>query len=121
MDRRYLYQPGTVNKNDYDVVCDAIIDYVKTYGSEHNLSIITSEAEGWEVHAKPIKAKQYNIVIDGKTVPIKRIAEEIITDYEDFMNDEASDFGKNAYCIGEPWSKEDLEIFTRENMIEYWS
>lgn len=117
----YLYQPGTVNKNDYDVVCDAIIDYVKTYGSEHNLSSITSEAEGWEVHAKPIKVKQYNVVIDGETVPIERIAEEIIANYEDFMNDEASDFGKNAYCIGEPWSKEDLEIFTRENMIEYWS
>ena len=86
----YLYQPDTANKNDYDVVCDAIIDYV-------------------------------NIVIDGKTVPIEKISEEIIAYYESYMDDEASNFGKNAYFIGEPWSEEDLEIFTRENMIEYWS
>lgn len=117
----YLYQPDTANKNDYDAVCDAIIDYVKTYGGEHDLSITTSEAEGWEVYAKPIKATQYNVVIDDKTVPIERIVEEIIANYEDFMKDEASDFGKNAFYIGEPWSKEDLEIFVRENMIEYWN
>lgn len=41
--------------------------------------------------------------------------------YESYMQDEASDFGKNAYYIGEPWSNEDIEIFIRENMLEYWN
>ena len=30
-------------------------------------------------------------------------------------------FGENPYYIGEPWSEEDIEVFVRENMIEYWA
>ena len=41
--------------------------------------------------------------------------------YESYMQDETSDFGKNACYIGEPWSNEDIEIFVRENMLEYWN
>lgn len=53
--------------------------------------------------------------------PIEEVAEIMLALYESYMQDEASDFGENAYYIGEPWSNEDIEIFTRENMLEYWN
>jgi hypothetical protein len=50
--RNYTYQPNTMNKSIMDIVCDAIIDYVETYGENHGIRITISNAK-----------KQYNIAI----------------------------------------------------------
>ena len=76
-------------------------------------------AEGWECHGKPITVKQYNVVDNNSICPIEEVAEIMLALYESYMQDEASDFNKNAYYIGEPWSNEDIETFTRENMLVY--
>ena len=117
----YTYQPNTTDKSTMDIVCDAIIDYVETYGEHHGIRITISNAEGWEKHGKPINVKQYNISSGNDIIPIEEAAENLIDYYESYMEDEASNFGENPYYIGEPWSEEDIEVFVRENMIEYWA
>ena len=104
-----------------DIVCDAIIDYVETYGENHGIRITISNAEGWETHGQPINVKQYNIASGNDIIPIEEAAENLIDYYESYMEDEASNFGENPYYIGEPWSKEDIEVFVREHMVEYWA
>ena len=117
----YTYQPDTMDKSTMDIVCDAIIDYVETYGENHGIRITISNAEGWEKHGKPINVKQYNIASGNDIIPIEEAAEMLIAYYESYMEDDASNFGENPYYIGEPWSEEDIEVFVRENMIEYWA
>lgn len=117
----YTYQPNTINKCLMDIICDAIIKYIAENGENHGISITESNAEGWEYHGKPISVKQYNVVSGNSIYPIEEIAEIMLAWYESYMQDETSDFGKNACYIGEPWSNEDIEIFVRENMLEYWN
>ena len=78
----YTYQPDTMNKSIMDIVCDAIIDYVKTYGENHGIRITISNAEGWEKHGKPINVKQYNISSGNDIIPIEEAAEMLIAYYE---------------------------------------
>lgn len=117
----YTYQPNTTNKCLMDIVCDAIMKYVAENGENHGISITESDTEGWECHGKSITVKQYNVVSGSSIYPIEEVAEIMLALYESYMQDEASDFGKNACYIGEPWSNEDIEIFVRENMLEYWN
>lgn len=117
----YTYQPNTTNKCLMDIVCDAIMKYIAENGENHGISITESNAEGWERHGKSITVKQYNVVSDDSIYPIEEVAEIMLALYESYMDDEVSDFGKNAYYIGEPWNNEDIEIFVRENMLEYWN
>ena len=117
----YTYQPNTTDKSTMDIVCDAIIDYVETYGANHGIRITISNTEGWEKHGKPINVKQYNIASGNDIIPIEEAAEMLIAYYESYMEDECSNFGENPYYIGKPWSEEDIEVFVRENMIEYWA
>lgn len=112
----YLYQPNTTNKCLMDIVCDAIMRYVVENGENHGISITESNAKGWECHGKSITVKQYNVVSDKSIYPIEEVTEIMLALYENYMQDESSDFGENAYCIGEPWSNEDIEIFVRENL-----
>ena len=117
----YTYQPNTINKCLKDIICDAIMKYIAENGENHGISITESDAEGWECHGKPIAVKQYNVVSGNSIYPIEEVAEIMLAWYESYMQDETSDFGKNACYIGEPWSNEDIEIFVRENMLEYWN
>lgn len=117
----YTYQPNTTNKCLMDIVCDAIMEYVAENGENHGISITESDTEGWECYGKPISVKQYNVVSGNSIYPIEEVAEIMLAWYESYMQDETSDFGKNACYIGEPWSNEDIEIFVRENMLEYWN
>lgn len=111
----YTYQPNTTNKCLMDIVCDAIMKYVAENEENHGISITESDTEGWECHGKPISVKQYNVVSGNSIYPIEEVAEIMLAWYEGYIQDEASDY------IGEPWSNEDIEIFVRENMLEYWN
>ncbi len=118
----YTYQKNAENKNDYDIVCDAIMSYVEEYGVKHKMQIITKKDDtSWCCHGRPIDIDCYFLKWGDEVTPIEDIATEIIAYYESCVEDEASNFGENGYYTGEPWSAEDLQAFTRENMIEYWS
>lgn len=120
---QYLYQPDdNEGKTTTDIVCNAVIAYVETYGSKHNLEIVTAvDKDSWSRHGKPIEVTTYSLKHGNEITPIEEVSEIMLAYYSSYMEDEASDFGRNAYYIGEPWSQEDLEVFVRETMIEYWS
>ena len=120
----YTYQPNTPEnkKCDYDKVCEAIIKYVEEYGSKHNMKITTTtDDNSWYVHGKPVEITCYNLQSGTETTPIEEIAANIILWYECALDDEITNFGEEGVYIGEPWSTEDLEVFTRESMVEYWN
>ncbi len=118
----YTYQPNTEDKNDYDIVCDAIMSYVKENGAKHNMRIVAKkDSDSWYSHGKSVDINCYFLKCKNEVIPIEKVAEEILAYYECFMEDEASNFGKNGYYIGEPWSAEDLTYFAAEQMIEYWN
>lgn len=117
----YTYQKNTENKNDYDIVCDAIMSYVEEYGAKHKMRIITKkDSTSWSCHGRSIDVDRYFLKWKDKITPIEDIAAEILAYYESYMEDEASNFGESGCYTGTPWSVEDLQAFTRENMTEYW-
>lgn len=120
----YTYQPNTPEdkKCDYDRVCEAIIKYVEEYGSKHDMRITTTtDGESWYSHGKPVEITCYNLQSGTEVTPIEEVAAEVILWYESALDDEITNFGEDSVYIGEPWSTEDLEVFTRECMIEYWN
>lgn len=117
----YTYQPNTEDKNNYDIVCDAIMSYVKEYGAKHKMQIVTKkDNDSWYSHGKSVDIDCYFLKRDNEEIPIEEVTEEILTYYECAMGDESTAFGKNAVYIGEPWSAEDLAYFTQEMTVEYW-
>lgn len=119
----YTYQPNTPKEkqNDYDRVCNAIMEYVKEYGEKHGMSIETAEdTTSWSCHNNPIPVTVYFLKYGDTTTPIEDVAGEILACYKSYLEDEASNFGEYGYYL-DPWDAEDLAVFTRENMIEYWS
>lgn len=117
----YTYQPNTPQskRGDYDRVCDAIISYVGEYGNKHNLKIVTTtDNRSWYRHGRPIEIICYHLQNENRIMPIEEVAANIIMWYECALDDEITNFGENGVYIGEPWSAEDLEVFTRECMKE---
>lgn len=122
--RSYIYQPNTPkNKQcDYDVICDAIIEYVEKFSDKHNMKIITTtDDHTWYKHGKPVEITCYHLQSGSKITPIEEVTANVVACYESALEDESTNFGENGVYIGEPWSTEDLEVFTWECMIEFWS
>lgn len=116
----YTYQPQNVPDCLMDTVCKAIFYYCKKYGKSHNIVIIAvPNNTDYMRHNIPITVMEYYVKHGNELTRIEDIATEILAYYESYMQDEASNFGKTGY-FSEPWSNEDIEIFVRENMIEYW-
>ncbi len=118
----YTYQSNTEDKIDYDIVCDAIMSYVKENGTKHKMQIVTEkDCDFWYCHGKSVEVNCYFLKRGNEITPIEEVAEEILAYYECAIEDESTAFGENAVYIGEPWSEEDLAHFTQEMMVEYWS
>lgn len=117
----YTFQPDT-NNCLTDNFCHAIIENVKEYGNKHNMSIekITNTTDYFK-HNQQINVDEYFLKHGEEQTHIEEAADYFIALYEAYMEDEASDFGLNPYYIGKPYSMEDITVFVRENLIEYWA
>ena len=77
---QYLYQPDdNEGKTIPDIVCDAIIAYVETYGSKHNLEIVTAvDKDSWSRHGKPIEVTTYSLKHGTEITPIEEVSEMML-------------------------------------------
>lgn len=110
------------NKCLMDNFCHVIIENVKEYGNKHNMLIekITNTTDYFK-HNQQINVDEYFLKHGEELTPIEEVAGYFYALYESYMDDEASDFGLNPYYIGKPYSMEDITVFVRENLVEYWA
>lgn len=120
----YTYQPDTpeTEKCYNDRICDAVMEYVKERGNEHNMSIVTTvDNNSWWLHGKPVEITCYHLKSGDEVIPIEEVAAKILAYYECYLEDEASNFGEDGYFYSTPYEADDLTVFTREMMVEWWS
>lgn len=118
----YTFQRGEAPSCPMDTFCNALYDYCNTDGKIRDLEVveIPNDTDYWR-HNKPVTVTEYFIKNGENITPIEYIAAEILEDYECYMQDEASNFGKSAYYLGDPWSDEDIAAFTCNYMRENWT
>lgn len=116
----YTYQKNTPTKDKSacDYVCDAIIEYIESDKTNKWKLHTEIDRENYTKHNKPVEVELVYVIHDDAQRPIEDLALSILTDYELYLSDEASCFGKSAYFIGEPYDPEDLWYFATEQMRE---
>lgn len=117
----YTFQRGEAPSCPMDTFCNALYNYCEEDGKIRGLEVvgIPNSADYWK-NNKPITVTEYFVKNGEDITPIEYIAAEILEGYESYMQDESSNFGENGF-FSSPWEADDLAVFTREFMIEWWS